>query len=152
MTGAPAIAGSRRANSLLIEGYASLFGHADRSGDIVRAGAFAQTLAHSPKPMLLQHRAGAIAGRWVRMTEDGTGLFVRGLIESDAARTLATAGMNGLSIGFRPQVWTERPDGGRHLSKIELVEVSLVAAPMLEQARFRVIAGLTQEERQCRKK
>ncbi len=125
---------------LLIEGYASLFGVADTSGDVVRAGAFARSLRAGGVPMLLQHRGGAIAGRWVRMVEDGRGLFVRGLIEGSGARALvSSAGLDGLSIGFRPRVWTRRGERGRLLADVELVEVSLVAEPMLEAARFSVV-------------
>lgn len=81
---------------------------------------------------------------WVRVAEDGYGLFVRGLIKAPAAFSLLKFGLSGLSIGFRPQIWTPRPGAGRILSKIDLVEVSLVAEPMLENARFHVISGISQ--------
>ena len=132
------------AGDILIEGYASLFNVEDRSGDIVRPGAFAASLASGLKPLLLQHRAGAVSGRWVRMVEDGRGLFVRGLINAPIACHLIADGLSGLSIGFRPQVWTLRAKAGRTLMKVDLVEVSLVAEPMLETARFKVISGLAQ--------
>jgi hypothetical protein len=131
-------------SEILIEGYASLFGIEDLSGDIVRAGAFTGIRSQAPVPMLLQHRSGAQIGEWVRMHEDGRGLFVRGLINSKLAARLVDYGMDGLSIGFRPRVWTLRPGGGRLLSKIELVEVSLVAEPMLPAARFEVVSGSVQ--------
>ncbi|MEM9178948.1 MAG: HK97 family phage prohead protease [Pseudomonadota bacterium] len=127
---------SRPEGALLIEGYASVFGVEDRVGDIVRAGAFAQSLQSGAVPMLLQHRTGAMAGRWVRLIEDGRGLFVRGLVENTAALALIQRGLSGLSIGFRPLVWTQRPDGGRTLRKLALIEVSLVSEPMLDAARF----------------
>ncbi|MEM7330316.1 MAG: HK97 family phage prohead protease [Pseudomonadota bacterium] len=126
-------------HQLVIEGYASVFGVADRAGDIVRAGAFARALGRPVVPMLLQHQTGAIAGRWVRIIEDGFGLFVRGVIESAAAQTTVHKGLRGLSIGFRPQVWTARPEGGRTLIKIDLVEISLVSNPMLDAARFELV-------------
>lgn len=125
--------------SILIEGYASLFGVSDASGDVVRAGAFARSLRAGAVPMLLQHRSGAVAGRWTRMVEDGRGLFVRGLIEGDGARVLVREGLDGLSIGFRPRVWSPRIDKGRTLADVDLVEVSLVGEPMLGAARFRVV-------------
>lgn len=129
----------RTASPILIEGYASLFGIADQSGDVVRAGAFMQRAHDARIPMLLQHKTGAIAGRWTRLIEDGRGLFVRGLIESETVRGLVASGLNGLSIGFRPNLWTPRPEGGRHLFRVELVEISLVASPMLPAARFEVV-------------
>lgn len=123
----------------LIEGYAAVFGSPDLSGDVIRAGAFARSLRAGAPPMLLQHRNGAIAGRWVRLTETGRGLFVRGLIESETAAKLARDGLNGLSIGFRPRVWAARAAGGRLLADIDLVEVSLVAEPMQPAARFQLM-------------
>ncbi len=123
----------------LIEGYAAVFGHPDLSGDVIRAGAFSRSLRSGLPPMLLQHRAGAIVGRWVRLVETGRGLFVRGLIESETAAQLARDGLDGLSIGFRPRVWADRAAGGRLLADIELVEVSLVAQPMQPAARFQLL-------------
>ena len=122
---------------MLIEGYASLFGVPDKTGDVVRAGAFARSLGGtSSMPMLLQHRHGAVAGRWVRLIEDGRGLYVRGLIESGQAIDAVRRGLDGLSIGFRPRVWRPRQPGGRELIDIDLVEISLVTAPMQARARF----------------
>lgn len=136
---AAAIPRAREEPSLLIEGYASVFGIADRTGDVVRAGAFARTLRGEIPPMLVQHQSGASGGRWVRVIEDGTGLFVRGLIETPTAAALIRSGLNGLSIGFRPRLWTPRVPTGRLLRDVELVEISLVAEPMLAEARFEIV-------------
>lgn len=128
-----------RAEPVLIEGYASLFGIADSGGDVVRAGAFARSLKRAGGlPMLIQHRDGASAGRWTRIAEDGRGLFVRGLVEAPGALALLRRGMDGLSIGFRPARWSLRIAGGRELIEVDLVEISLVSAPMLSGARFSV--------------
>ncbi len=125
---------------MLIEGYAALFGIPDQSGDVVRAGAFAHTLrSGAALPMLLQHRQGALAGRWTRVTEDGCGLFMRGLIEKPGVVRLVREGLSGLSIGFRPRLWKPLPGGGRELIEMDLVEVSLVQAPMQVRARFTVM-------------
>ncbi|MFN4185844.1 MAG: HK97 family phage prohead protease [Hyphomonas sp.] len=128
------------AEPVSIEGYASLFGVADTGGDIVRAGAFARSLrrAGGHVAMLIQHRDGASAGRWTRVIEDGRGLYVRGLVEAPGALALLARGLNGLSIGFRPSLWRPRLSGGRELIEVDLVEVSLVHAPMLSGARFSV--------------
>ena len=131
---------ARADRPILIEGYASLFGFADSSGDVVRPGAFARSMRDGAVPMLLQHRSGAIAGRWTRLVEDARGLFVRGLVEAEAPRRLIlSSGLDGLSIGFRPRVWRAGSQGGRVLADLDLVEVSLVAEPMLPAARFQVI-------------
>ena len=129
--------------SVLIEGYAALFGVADLSGDVVRAGAFARSLAGGAgRPMLLQHGQGRRAGRWVRIIEDQRGLYVRGLIDNAtpwgaAALKLVGGGrLDGLSIGFHARRWRPRSDGGRDLLDVDLVEISLVASPMAPRARF----------------
>jgi HK97 family phage prohead protease len=129
---------------ILIEGYAALFGVADLAGDVVRGGAFSRCLSSGQTPpMLLQHRSGALVGRWLKLWEDGRGLFARGLIEADSARALVRDGLDGLSIGFRPLMWTRRTSGGRELTDIELVELSLVAEPMQPAARFALIGAHT---------
>ncbi len=126
---------------VLIEGYASLFGVEDLSGDVVRAGAFQRaTSGRELPPMLLQHRTGAIVGHWVRLVQDGRGLYARGLVEAESAKALIGLGLDGLSIGFRPLMWSRRLGGGRELTDIELVEVSLVSEPMQPRARFQKLA------------
>lgn len=131
-----------RAEPVLIEGYASVFGKPDMSGDVVRAGAFSRSLARRPHvPLLIGHRETARAGRWVRAAEDGYGLFVRGLIEDAAGLGLVRAGARGLSIGFFPKVWSPRLAGGRDLIEVDLVEISLVSEPMQRLALFQVMGA-----------
>ena len=129
--------------SLVIEGYASLFGVEDMAGDVVRAGAFARTLMRGGDVgMLLSHVGGRTAGRWTTLREDGRGLFVRGLVTDETAAGRAALAMiagrclDGLSIGFIARDWSPRVMRGRELRQIELREISLVAAPMLPGARF----------------
>ena len=132
---------------VVIEGYASLFGVEDMAGDVVRAGAFSETLARGAGVgMLLGHVGGRTAGRWTTMREDGRGLFVRGFVsgETAAGRTalqmISDGSLDGLSIGFVARDWSPRVARGRELKRIELREISLVTAPMLAGARF-VLAG-----------
>lgn len=129
--------------TLVIEGYASLFGVEDLAGDVVRAGAFARTLARGGEVrMLLSHMGGRTVGRWTAMREDGRGLFVRGLVTGETAagqtalKLIGDGTMSGLSIGFIARDWSPRVMRGRELREIELREVSLVTSPMLPGARF----------------
>jgi uncharacterized protein len=129
--------------SLVIEGYASLFGVEDLAGDVVRAGAFVRTLARKRNVgMLLQHVGGRTAGRWTAIREDGRGLFVRGLVMDETAagkaalRLIQDKRLGGLSIGFVARDWSPRRHRGRELREIELREISLVTSPMLPSARF----------------
>ena len=135
----------RPGESVLIEGYASLFGVEDMAGDVVRAGAFARSLRGATPSMLLQHVGGRPAGRWSMVREDGRGLMVRGLVRAESAagraalELIGKGRLDGLSIGFIAREWRPRAGGGRELIVLELREVSLVAAPMLPGARFRVV-------------
>ena len=134
--------------SLVIEGYASLFGVEDLAGDVVRAGAFSHTLSRGGVGMLLSHVGGRTAGRWTTMREDGRGLFVRGLVTDEtmagraALEMIGDGRLDGLSIGFVARDWSLRVARGRELKRIDLREISLVAEPMLPAARFAVPGGL----------
>ncbi len=127
---------------MIVEGYAALFGVADQMRDIVRAGAFAASLARrrGSLPMLVEHEPGLTAGAWTEVREDARGLWLRGEI-SDAmpgaarARRMIARGVDGLSIGFVPVV-AHRHGQDRVLIEIELLEVSIVTHPMQPQARL----------------
>ncbi|MBL8548388.1 MAG: HK97 family phage prohead protease [Hyphomonadaceae bacterium] len=128
---------------IAVEGYAALFGAADLVGDVVRAGAFRESLARrrAPLPLLLHHEQRLLAGRWREAREDGRGLFLRGLIEADApaarrARRMLERGVDGLSIGFITHASEPIKGGGRLLIELELLEVSIVALPMQPLARL----------------
>jgi hypothetical protein len=129
-----------------IEGYASLFGVADQSGDVVAKGAFAASLgalsaAGRNVKLLWQHDPAEPIGVWDSVAEDDAGLKVRGRLLPQVRRgaealTLLSAGaVDGLSIGYRATKATRAPEGGRILQEIDLWEVSLVTFPMLPEAR-----------------
>lgn len=127
--------------SLIVEGYAALFGAPDREGDVIAAGAFRGALAGADKlPMLLEHDARLRAGVWLHLEEDARGLFVQGRIDTNAAAGSLAArriarGVDGLSIGYRVRAARARP-GGRELFAIDLVEISIVSEPMAPRARL----------------
>jgi uncharacterized protein len=124
-----------------VEGYAALFGIADLEGDVVRAGAFRDSLARASSiPMLVGHDPRLVAGAWSGFKEDARGLHVRGRILRSApagglAMRLVQRGVDGLSIGFRTR--TARPlTQGRELVALDLIEISIVPTPMAPRARF----------------
>ena len=128
-----------------ISGYASLFDVKDQNSDVVRRGAYAQSLAALAREgrqvkMLWQHDPNQPIGIWNHVTEDDKGLRVQGRILSELATgqealALINAGaIDGLSIGYRTKRAKNRPDG-RDLIELELWEVSLVTFPMLPEAR-----------------
>ena len=131
-----------------LEGYASLFGVADRGGDVVLPGAYAASLARMGTAggrvrMLWQHDPAQPIGVWDEVREDARGLWVKGRLLTElakgreAAALLAAGALDGLSIGYRT-VRAERAKGRRLLAEVELWEVSLVTFPMLPEARVAV--------------
>ncbi len=130
----------------VIEGYASLFGAADQSGDIVEPGAYGRWLGNLTSrggrvAMLWQHDAGTPIGVWDEVREDDRGLYVRGRLVletrrgADAAALVAAGAIDGLSIGYRTRKAGRDGQGRRLLQDVELWEVSLVTFPMLFEAR-----------------
>lgn len=119
-------------------GYAAVFDRVDRAGDVVRAGAFAGSLASGgPVPLLWQHRGPPI-GTIETLGEDARGLRVSGTVLEPRLAALVRGGaIAGLSVGYRPR--TVRQGARRELIALELVEVSLVAVPMQPLARVDLV-------------
>ncbi|MEL6298935.1 MAG: HK97 family phage prohead protease [Pseudomonadota bacterium] len=127
------------------EGYASLFDREDLGRDVVKPGAFRETLAKRGAGgvrMLFQHDPAQPIGIWQRIYEDARGLHVRGRLMPDVARSrevlsLMRAGaVDGLSIGFRAAgARRDRKSGTRILHRIDLWEISIVTFPMQPEAR-----------------
>ncbi len=112
-------------------GYAALFDRADRAGDVMRAGAFADAGA---VPLLWQHR-GRPVGRIVAIGEDARGLRVAGEVDNPRVAALVRQGaIDGLSVGYRPLRVAQ--GARRELLRVALAEVSLVAVPMQPGARI----------------
>lgn len=129
-------------DGLRLEGYASLFGAPDQGGDIVAPGAYTKSLSADRRvKMLWQHDPGEPIGIWDEITEDATGLYVKGRLLGDVARAreaaalLEAGAIDGLSIGYRTVRAQKSDTGQRLLSEVELWEVSLVTFPMLPEAR-----------------
>jgi HK97 family phage prohead protease len=140
------------------EGYGSVFGVQDSYGDVVRKGAFTNTIADWKKrgklpKQLLQHGGGYFGGgaddmvpvgKWEEMYEDDHGLFCRGRIfdiDTDRARATYTAmvegELDGLSIGFNTRKFERDEETGiRTLTEINLWEVSIVTFPANDPSRI----------------
>jgi HK97 family phage prohead protease len=133
------------------EGYASLFGVPDSSGDIVARGAFAASLRRRPPEkvrMLYQHSALEPIGVWTAIKEDARGLYVRGRLVLDVIRArevralIAEGALNGLSIGFRTlRARRDAAQGQRTLTEIELWEISVVTFPLLAGSLVTAVGG-----------
>ena len=131
------------------EGYASLFGQKDMGGDIVVKGAFASSLEKRGAAgirMLFQHDPSEPIGVWRDIIEDERGLFVRGQLLPQVARSreilalMREGAIDGLSIGFRTiRGKSDRKSGTRRLLEVDLWEISIVTFPMLPQARISAV-------------
>ena len=124
--------------SLRVAGYAAVFDRPDSGGDVVRRGAFADSLKRIGEvPLLLQHK-GQPVGRIEHLSEDKRGLRVIAEVIDNRAGGLVRRGLRGMSFGYRVR---EANSGGgvRELCALDLVEVSLVARPMQKLARVHAI-------------
>lgn len=116
-----------------IAGYASTFGgEPDSYGDIIAAGAFAESISARPTKFLFEHFEPI--GKQLEIREDDKGLFGRWTIVDTQTGTdaykLAKAGvLDSLSIGYMTVEADFREDGIRVLRKVDLFEVSAVAIP-----------------------
>ncbi len=130
----------------VISGYASLWGARDTGGDVVEPRAYGASLkrmaaAGGRVRMLWQHDPSRPIGVWDEVREDERGLWVKGRILTDvaqgrdAAALIEAGAIDGLSIGYRTITARKGEAGHRHLTELELWEVSLVTFPMLPQAR-----------------
>jgi uncharacterized protein len=130
-------------------GWASTYGNADLSGDVVAPGAFSKSIQDQGRgiPLLWQHRSDQPVGLG-RLSDQQNGLAIEGnLVMSDpvarrAYEHLKAGTIRGLSIGYEPVKATPRQDGGRTLNEVKLHEVSLVTFPMNEQATVTAVKSL----------
>jgi HK97 family phage prohead protease len=138
-------------------GYASVFGEPDAYGDTIKPGAFRKTLAQGKRAggpaMFWNHDPGQPIGVWTDLAEDERGLKVTGRLVTETARgaealaLLKAGAVNGLSIGFRARAAERGPNGGRVLTDIELVEISLVSLPAASKARVTSVKNAVQPAR-----
>ncbi|HVF84250.1 MAG TPA: HK97 family phage prohead protease [Sphingomicrobium sp.] len=125
-------------------GYAAVFDRLDNGGDVIRAGAFRETLKRCRSvPLLWQHRTGAVIGRIDTIREDRKGLRVIGTVcggerAAEVAGLLSGKRVDGLSFGYRVRE-ARRRDGVRELLELDLVEVSVVQQPMQPSARIHAL-------------
>lgn len=144
------------AGNMTFSGYGAVFGNVDWYGDVIKAGAFADTLKEAKDgnnwpPMLLQHGGFSAedmtpVGIWTELKEDNIGLYVEGkLADTPRGKELyqlmkmePRPAINGMSIGYIAKEWENRTkpeEPRRTLKKVELVEISLVTFPANTSAR-----------------
>lgn len=122
------------------DGHGSVFGNEDLGGDVVVPGAFRKSLAEhreagSLPQMFWMHDPAQVAGKWTDMSEDETGLKVKGVLAdtplgNEIHTLLKMDAVRGLSIGYRTIAQDWKDDGTRLIKEAELWEVSVVSLPM----------------------
>ncbi len=129
-------------------GYASVFDLTDTQRDVMRKGAFLQSLAQRKYPvqLLWQHQWESPIGVIRQLFEDKHGLYVEGTLLLDVARAkeahalLKAGAIRGMSIGYTVKRARRDMDRGvRELLEVELWEVSLVTLPANEAAQVTVV-------------
>lgn len=130
------------------DGYGSVWDVVDSYQEVVARGAFTESLAElakkgRPVPVLWQHRSSEPIGAWTELVEDDHGLAGKAeLLIADVAQAkeahalLKRCIVTGLSIGYwvRESSYDEKT-GIRTLTKLDLVEISLVTFPANDDAR-----------------
>jgi uncharacterized protein len=125
----------------------------DRHGDTISRGAFADSISALNSgamivPMLQNHRPDSQIGvvREADETDDGLlvkGQIVKGTPASDRAHQLAQAGALSLSVGFLGREAEPMAGGGGfNYKRVDLVEVSAVAAPSNRESRILSVRSL----------
>ena len=133
-------------------GYASVFDNVDSYGDIVRKGAFVESIGEweakgKMPPILWNHDPSDPIGIYTKMQEDDKGLYVEGrLLIDDVPRAKQThalmkAGViDGLSIGYRVKEYLYNVDEEvTDLIKLSLREVSIVTFPANPETRIEAV-------------
>lgn len=136
----------------LFSGYASVFDNVDSYGDIVRKGAFVESIGEweakgKMPPILWNHDPSDPIGIFTKMQEDEKGLYVEGkLLIDDVPRAKQThalmkAGViDGLSIGYRVKEYLYNVDEEvTDLIKLSLREVSIVTFPANPETRIEAV-------------
>lgn len=139
-----------------IKGYGSVFGVIDSYKEVCDKGCFDRSLKENGLPaLLIQHSPWDVGGMWVKAYEDEKGLYVEGDINLEVqkgreAYALAKQGaLKGLSIGFYTRQSYLDGQGVRHLTDVDLMEVSVVTFPANQAAQITAVkSAIPQTERE----
>ena len=133
------------------EGWASTFDNVDRGRDVVKAGAFDESLRDRPAnkvKMLRAHDPNWLVGHWKEMRTTSEGLLVKGqlLLDTVAGKEcyelMKVGALDAMSIGYKVLKDSfDRQNSVRFLEKVALFEVSLVTFGMNEQAVVSAVKG-----------
>jgi HK97 family phage prohead protease len=129
------------------EGLASTFGNVDEGGDMIRPGAFKASIKNAKRIRLLwSHDMREVIGIWQSLEETDKGLLAKGQLAlgvqrgKEALELMRMGAVDSLSIGFRvPKNGSQFENETRILTKVDLMEISVVAMPMNPKARIQSV-------------
>ncbi|EJF91675.1 HK97 family phage prohead protease [Bartonella tamiae] len=128
------------------QGYGSIFDNIDSYGEVVKNGAFSQSLKkHQEKGtnvvMLWQHNREEPIGVWSELQEDQKGLIGKGHINLDVQKgreaysLMKQGALTGLSIGYQ-ELKAHNDNNVRLLTELDLYEISPVTFAANSEARI----------------
>lgn len=134
----------------IFAGYGSTSGNVDLGNDVVTKTAWDSLCDGTEFPALDHHKQDSPLGL-ITVFKDSTGLRVRGQLNLDVQRArevrslMKQGALTGLSIGY--QVRDSYKAGGiRYLTKLDLLEVSVVTFPMNPKARITGVKAAKEAE------
>jgi HK97 family phage prohead protease len=138
----------------VFSGYGSVYDVVDDGGDIIKAGAFAASLAEwgtkgRAPAMLWQHSMREPIGAWEVVRETDKGLFVQGQLAlktqrgAEAYELMKMGALSGLSVGFMTREDSrDQKTGIRTIKQADLWEISPVTFPMNDAARISAVKNI----------
>ena len=136
------------------EGYGSTFNGVDGKGDTILKGTYEESISKSMPKMFVNHMHKDVPiGDWIVAEEDSTGLFLAGKIDLNhkdgptVYSAMKRKAMEGLSIGapMSSVVFEKNKDGGRTISKMNLLETSVVTFPMDTNSQIMTVKSEIEE-------
>lgn len=126
-------------------GYGATFNNVDRGNEVIKSGAFVNSLKEIFPKFCYQHDMRDPIGIFTEIKEDHYGLFVRGKMRKGFEKTKWIAGLiedgaiDSMSIGFginKGGYEYDSKTGITYLTDLKLYEVSFVTLPMNAEARI----------------
>jgi len=145
------------------EGYASIFGNKDLGNDVIKAGAFTNSIKNrNPKniKLLYQHKTDEPIGVIESIVEDRKGLKIEGRLAMGTQKgrevfeLMKMGALDSMSIGYRlnPEGYKYDPKTRkRSIKEVDLMEISLVTFPMNPKATVTKVKVAEMTERELEK-
>ncbi|QED23121.1 HK97 family phage prohead protease [Candidatus Deianiraea vastatrix] len=133
---------------MIFYGYASVFEIKDSQNDVVLQGAFNGVIKNIKNiPLLWQHRQNKQIGNIMSLYQDNYGLYVKCFIDENNTNNKFICnkikkGVLSLSIGYQiNSAYIDNETNTRYLTKIDLIEVSIVSFGANPLAKISLLSG-----------